>query len=100
MLNRYGHLYSDELDSLAERLGALHERARSATETDRMRTEHAPRRGPDRKSRRSLTCGFSGHDIPDREVEGPTVRLSEPVPASANGRRRSADAPARVSRPR
>ncbi len=26
-LNRYGHLYPDELDSLAERLEAVHERA-------------------------------------------------------------------------
>jgi hypothetical protein len=41
-LNRYGHLYPDELDSLAERLQEVHERARSAAETDRMRTEHAP----------------------------------------------------------
>jgi integrase len=38
-LNRYGHLYPDELDSLAERLEAVHERARLAAETDRMRTE-------------------------------------------------------------
>jgi integrase len=41
-LNRYGHLYPDELDSLAERLEAVHERARLAAQTDRMRTEHAP----------------------------------------------------------
>jgi integrase len=41
-LNRYGHLYPDELDSLAERLEAVHERARLAADTDRMRTEHAP----------------------------------------------------------
>ncbi len=42
-LNRYGHLYPDELDSLAERLGAVRERARLAAERDRMRTEHAPK---------------------------------------------------------
>ena len=41
-LNRYGHLYPDELDSLAERLEAVHERARLASATDRMRTEHSP----------------------------------------------------------
>jgi integrase len=41
-LNRYGHLYPDELDSLAERLEAVHERARLAAATDRMRTEHSP----------------------------------------------------------
>jgi ubiquinone biosynthesis protein len=32
---------SDELDSLADRLEQVHERARSAAETDRMRTEHS-----------------------------------------------------------
>jgi integrase len=41
-LNRYGHLYPDELDSLADRLEQVHERARLAAETDRMRTEHSP----------------------------------------------------------
>ena len=41
-LNRYGHLYPDELDSLADRLQEVHERARSAAQTDRMRTEHSP----------------------------------------------------------
>jgi integrase len=42
-LNRYGHLYPDELDSLAERLGAVRERARLAVERDRMRTGHSPK---------------------------------------------------------
>jgi len=41
-LNRYGHLYPGELDSLAERLEQVYERARLAVERDRMRTEHAP----------------------------------------------------------
>jgi hypothetical protein len=41
-LNRYGHLYPDELDSLAERLEQMHERPRLAADTDRMRTEQGP----------------------------------------------------------
>jgi integrase len=41
-LNRYGHLYPDELDSLADRLEQVHERARAEAQTDRMRTEGAP----------------------------------------------------------
>jgi hypothetical protein len=80
-LNRYGHLYPDELDSLADRRpsqGAP--RARPFGGGDGPNTDRAlPRRGPDRKSRRSVTCGCGGHEIPEREppllVEGPTVGL-------------------------
>ncbi len=32
-LNRYGHLYSDELDSLAERLEQVHQRALAEAQT-------------------------------------------------------------------
>ena len=41
-LNRYGHLYPDELDSLAERLEAVHERARSAAAATPARPGGAP----------------------------------------------------------
>jgi hypothetical protein len=41
-LNRYGHLYPDELDSLADRLEQVHERARAAAHADRTRTEGGP----------------------------------------------------------
>jgi integrase len=54
---RYGHLRPDEPDSLADRLEAVHERARlsggDGPDADRAR----PQGGPDRKSRRSVTCG-------------------------------------------
>jgi integrase len=58
-LNRYGHLYPDELDSLAERLQEVHARAFGGGDrpsADRARLD----RGPDRKSRRSVTCGCGG----------------------------------------
>jgi integrase len=41
-LNRYGHLYPDELDSLAERLEAVHERARSEAAATPGRPRSAP----------------------------------------------------------
>ena len=41
-LNRYGHLYPDELDSLAERLEAVHERARSEAAATPARPSSAP----------------------------------------------------------
>jgi hypothetical protein len=41
-LNRYGHLYPDEFDSLAGRLEQVHERARAAAHADRTRTDSAP----------------------------------------------------------
>lgn len=45
-LNRYGHLYPDEFDSLVERLKAVHERARSeATATSA--TQQRPECGPE-----------------------------------------------------
>jgi site-specific recombinase XerD len=41
-LNRYGHLYPDELDSLAERLEQVRERARAEARTAPMRLDSAP----------------------------------------------------------
>ena len=41
-LNRYGHLYPDELDSLAERLEAVHERARAEAAATPARPSGAP----------------------------------------------------------
>jgi integrase len=41
-LNRYGHLYPDELDSLAERLEAVHERARAEAAATPARPIGAP----------------------------------------------------------
>ena len=75
-LNRYGHLYPDELDSLADRRpsqGAP--RARPFGGGDGPNADRAlPRRGPDRKSRRSVTCGCGGHEIPEREPSAPRRR--------------------------
>jgi integrase len=41
-LNRYGHLYPDELDSLADRLEQVHQRARAEAQTAPMRPDSAP----------------------------------------------------------
>ena len=41
-LNRYGHLYPDELDSLAERLEAVHKRARAEAAATPARPSSAP----------------------------------------------------------
>jgi integrase len=41
-LNRYGHLYPDELDSLADRPEQVHQRARAGAQTAPMRPDSAP----------------------------------------------------------